>query len=123
MTLASVVPGLVTGIRGLQALRAADEALEVAEVAKTASQLGKEGEAAVREVYDIGEKEAIDINGRTRIPDGLNDEALSEVKNTRTLSYTQQLRDYNEFAQQTGRRFDLYHRPGAFESFSGPLKA
>jgi hypothetical protein len=29
----------------------------------------------------------------------------------RSLSYTQQLRDYADFAQETGRRFDLYVRP------------
>jgi hypothetical protein len=86
-----------------------------------ARQLGQEGEQAVRSVYDIGEKEAIDVAGQTRIPDGLTREALSEVKNVKSLSYTRQLRDYASFAEQTGRRFDLYVRPGTGTRLSGPL--
>jgi RHS repeat-associated protein len=122
LTLASVVPMGAIGLRGLQALHLADEALEAAEVAKTAGQLGEEGEAAVREAYDIGEKEAIDINGRTRIPDGyLRGQSISEVKNTAYQSYSQQLRDYNQFAQQNGVRFDLYTRSGG--RLSGPLES
>jgi len=41
------------------------------------------------------------------------------VKNVGSLSYTQQLRDYAQFAGETGLRFDLYVRPGA--RLSGPL--
>lgn len=92
--------------------------------AKTAGQLGKEGEAAVRAVYNIGEKPAQSIlmNGRARIPDGINELAntLSEVKNVGRLSFTRQLRDYAEYAQSQGLRFDLYTRPGA--KLSGPLE-
>lgn len=74
-------------------------------------------------MVDIGPKQAITIAGRTRIPDGLITGAggvLSEVKNVRALSYTQQLRDYAAFAQQNGFRFDLYVRPGV--RLSSPLK-
>jgi len=42
------------------------------------------------------------------------------VKNVGSLSYTQQLRDYAQFAGENGLRFDLYVRPGA--ELSGPLK-
>ncbi|MBA5689970.1 NBR1-Ig-like domain-containing protein [Rugamonas apoptosis] len=87
---------------------------------KTAGQLGREGEAAVRALYNIGEKEAILINGRTRIPDGLTQEALSEVKNVQSLSATSQLRDYLQYAESNGLRFDLYTRPDT--KLSGPLQ-
>lgn len=91
---------------------------------KTAGQLGREGESAVRAVYNIGEKPAQSIlmNGRARIPDGINPLArsLSEVKNVNSLSFTSQLRDYSGYAQGQGLRFDLYTRPST--QLSGPLK-
>jgi hypothetical protein len=55
---------------------------------------GKRGEAAVRGTHDIGDKVSININGRVRIPDGLTDSTVSEVKNVANQSFTQQLRDY-----------------------------
>jgi hypothetical protein len=82
--------------------------------------LGQAGEAAVRAAHDIGPATRIVVNGADRIPDGLTDDVLSEVKNVGSLSYKQQLRDYAQFAGETGRRFDLYVRPGA--ELSGPLK-
>jgi len=90
------------------------------EFPSTAAEKGQAGERAVRSVYDIGDKVPVDINGRVRIPDGLTDETLSEVKNVAKQSFTQQLRDYLDFAQQTGRSFDLYTRPTT--TFSGPLQ-
>lgn len=71
---------------------------------------GQAGEAWVRARYDIGDKTKIFVNGRGRIPDGITPTTVSEVKNVKTLSYTQQLRDYVEYARQTGRTFDLYVR-------------
>ncbi|QDQ26688.1 hypothetical protein FNU76_10105 [Chitinimonas arctica] len=88
--------------------------------AKTAGQLGREGEAAVRAAYEIGDKAKLTINGRTRIPDGLTADALSEVKNVDRLSFTRQLRDYLDHAQSEGLRFDLYTRPNT--TLSGPLQ-
>jgi RHS repeat-associated protein len=83
--------------------------------------VGQAGEAAVRSVADIGPKVAIDVAGRTRIPDGLNLETrvLSEVKNVGSLSYTQQLRDFAAHASANGLRFDLWVRPNT--QLSGPL--
>jgi hypothetical protein len=68
----------------------------------------------------VGRKTAIDIGGRTRIPDGLTSKALTEIKNVGRLSYTSQLRDYTNFAQQTGREFNLFVRPTT--QLSGPLQ-
>jgi hypothetical protein len=47
------------------------------------------------------------------------DNVLSEVKNVTSMSYTRQLRDFAEYSQATGRRFDLYVRPDT--RLSGPL--
>ncbi|HEY0015357.1 MAG TPA: RHS repeat-associated core domain-containing protein [Longimicrobium sp.] len=58
-----------------------------------------------------------------RIPDGLSQTTISEVKNVAKLSYSKQLRDYAEFARKTGRTFELYVRPGANGTkLSGPLQ-
>jgi hypothetical protein len=88
-----------------------------------AVQMGKRGEAYVRALRDIGPKpsKAIPMRRGDRIPDGITDGVLSEVKNVGHLSYTKQLRDYAEFAQQTNRRFDLYVRMGTNTTISGPL--
>ncbi len=51
--------------------------------------------------------------------DGLNCEAVSEVKNDGSQSYTQQLRDSVSYAQANGIRFDLYVRPDTH--LTGPL--
>jgi hypothetical protein len=91
-------------------------------VGSTAAELGQAGENAVREVYDIGDKELININGRDRIPDGINaaEETLSEVKNVANQSFTQQLRDYLAYAQQNNMDFNLFLR--ADTEVSGPLQ-
>ena len=82
-------------------------------------QVGRAGENAVRGVVDIGPKVRIRINGRTRIPDGLTGDVLTEVKNVRSLSFTRQLRDFGGFARQTRRGFDLFLRQDT--QLSGPL--
>lgn len=74
-------------------------------------QTGKAGEAAVRSAVDIGPKAPVQVAGRVRIADGMTNTTLSEVKNVRSLSYTQQLRDFTTIAQQSGREFHLYVRP------------
>lgn len=84
-----------------------------------AVRVGQAGEVAVRSAFNIGEKAAIDVAGRVRIPDGLTSTVLSEVKNVGSLSYTQQLRDFAQYAGQRGLRFDLFVRPTT--QLSGPL--
>lgn len=74
----------------------------------TARRLGIAGERAVG---ITGPKTAINVAGRTRIPDALTRTTLTEVKNVKSLSFTRQLRDYHTFSQQTGRDFILYTRP------------
>jgi RHS repeat-associated protein len=85
-----------------------------------ARQLGKQGEAAVCKVADIGPKTRIFINGRSRVPDGLiPDQSLNEVKNVAYQGWTQQLQDYAQYAQDNDLEFNLFVRPGA--GLSGPL--
>src|SRR5690606_25783782 len=85
-----------------------------------AVRMGQAGATAVRAVYEIGPQTRILINGRNRIPDGMTEKVLSEVKNTKSLSYTQQLRDFADFARQKSLDFHLYVRQGT--KLSGPLK-
>ena len=106
-----------TGGAAIRAIRAAGRLIWAARA--TPNAIGKAGEAAVRAAVDIGPKVPIQVAGRTRIPDGLTNTVLSEVKNVQSLSYTQQLRDFASFAQQTGRQFHLYVRPNT--QLSGPL--
>jgi hypothetical protein len=96
-------------------------------VVKSAEQLGQEGEAAVRAVYDIGPKVAIKVGNSTRTPDGLTLDVLSEIKNVGYQGFTSQVSDYSNIAEQTARRFDLYVRGpnalGGAARLSGPLQA
>jgi RHS repeat-associated protein len=93
---------------------------DVLERLSLARQLGGEGESAVRSLYDIGDKVQIGIDGRMRVPDGLiPGMSISEVKNVGYLSYTQQLRDFTQYANDGDLRFDLYVRPSTI--MSSPL--
>lgn len=84
-----------------------------------ARQLGWAGEDAVG---ITGPKVGIQIpgSGIMRFPDQLTSTALTEVKNVRNLSFTQQLLDYSAFAQQNGLQFNLYVRPTT--TLTGPLQ-
>jgi hypothetical protein len=82
--------------------------------------MGQAGESAVRGVANIGEKVAIRVGERVRIPDGLTNTTLTEVKNVRSLSYTRQLRDFASYAESNGLRFDLWARKAT--ELSGPLQ-
>ena len=70
--------------------------------------LGKAGEEAAGIVKNT---KTININGRNRIPDGLDMQLhLQEVKNVKVLSYTRQLKDYFGFAAQNHLKMELYIR-------------
>jgi hypothetical protein len=97
------------------------QAWRAARVMAGVAQAGREGEAAVRALEEIGPKVTISINGRVRIPDGLTDTAVNEVKNVSSLAFTRQLRDMADFAAQSGRQFNLWVPGGA--KLSGPLQA
>lgn len=116
--LLTAAPGVVQSRMALAA-KAAAGAEAVTTGGAQAVRTGQAGEAAVRAAFDIGKKEMIDVGGRMRIPDGLTNTVLSEVKNVKSLSMTSQIRDFMTYAQQNGLRFDLYVRDGA--KLSKPL--
>jgi hypothetical protein len=116
---------LVPCIGGLgEVVRAADAALDVADTFDDIYDAGKIADVATKgtpnEIGKIGEqlagidpkaKAPIQINGRTRIPDALTESTLTEVKNVKYISNTQQLRDFADYAKATGRSLELYVRP------------
>ena len=71
--------------------------------------MGKAGERMAG--INQSAKKPIQINGRTRIPDAMTDTMLTEVKNVKYVSNTQQLRDFATFANDTGRSLELWVRP------------
>ncbi|CAM3529392.1 putative Rhs family protein [Xenorhabdus nematophila ATCC 19061] len=82
--------------------------------AKWASKAGREGEAAVKSVYNIGDKRKISVGeDRYRIPDGIHtiDKTLNEVKNVKRQGLTRQLKDYSAYAQEKNLDFNLFIRP------------
>ena len=83
----------------------------VAELATTGTpnEIGKYGERLAG--IDPRAKVRIEVDGRTRIPDALTDDALIEVKNVKYISNTAQLRDFATYANDTGRKLELYVRP------------
>ena len=74
--------------------------------------------AEVRRLGQQGErltaKTRIRIPGsnRVRLPDGLTATELREVKNVKSLSYTQQMHDFVDYSRATGRQFILDVRQG-----------
>jgi Restriction endonuclease fold toxin 7 len=85
--------------------------------------VGELGEAAVRAAHYIGPKKMITMFGRSRYPDGILPAVLSEVKNVAKLSYTRQLRDYAQYAKDTGRIFDLYVRADGGTKLNSVMRA
>lgn len=105
----------------------ADNIGDASKAAKTGGagpvRVGQAGEAAVRSAYDIGPKATAVVGGRTRIFDGLNSVAVSEVKNVKYQPYSQQLKDSLAYAEANGLRFDLYVRGGSSPTnLSRPLQ-
>jgi hypothetical protein len=100
ISFSAAIPGIGWGATsarwGKRAADIADKANDARKAARggaTTVRKGQQGGAAVRAIKDIGPKKPIVVNGRRRIPDGLNRTTLTEIKNVRSLSYTQQLRD------------------------------
>ena len=105
--------GLADGFMwgGLSALAGSTVRYVRAQIATTGTPnaMGQAGERMAG--IDPTAKRPIEINGRTRIPDGLNSKQLTEVKNVKYLSNTQQLRDFAYYAKTTGRKMELFVRP------------
>lgn len=67
-----------------------------------------------------GSKTAINVGGRTRIPDRLTANFLEEVKNVKYQSLTSQLRDFNIYSQQNNLQMILHTRSNTI--LSKPLQ-
>ena len=96
---AGIIPGGKLVIRGLKG------------IAKSRA-LGKAGEEAVKEIFDIGDKVSFRIGTRLRRPDGQNDtlKTVSEVKNVVSQDFTPQLQDYLAYSMMIGFQLTLYTR-------------
>lgn len=84
--------------------------------------LGKEGEEKAG-IYKQKERiPSLSGTASCRIPDELlhDEEILREIKNVSSQSYTNQLRDFNEWAKQNGYTFILEIKSWA--KLSGPLQ-
>jgi RHS repeat-associated protein len=75
------------------------------------ARLGREGEASSGLVKNTQRIPSETGTAKYRIPDGLTDNTLSEVKNVAKQRYTKQLQDFAAYAKQSGRTFELYVRP------------
>jgi hypothetical protein len=100
--------------------RATDNAAPTVKATNSGRQPVMVGQAGERAVGLRGAKTRISIDGRIRVPDHLTRTTLVEVKNSKYLSYTRQLRDYADYARRTGKTFELYVRPTT--QLSGPLQ-
>ena len=129
-----VAPGVTGGGRISRAISKTDDVVDVAktvdrssDAVDTMSGLRKVSEIATtgspNQIGKIGEqlaginskgKTKIFINNRYRIPDKLTDDVLTEVKNVQYISNTRQLKDFADFAKQTGRSLELYVRPTTY---------
>jgi hypothetical protein len=114
-----VTAGLLPNFGGIvKAAKAVDDVSEVRERMRLVRATGMEGE---RLAGITKAKEAIEINGRTRFADELIRYLhIKEVKNVARLSFTQQLRDYLDYAKANQLRFILVMRRTTIPS--GPLK-
>lgn len=79
----------------------------------TPAELGKIGEnsSIVKKNNETFYSEIFTTKSGGRIPDGITDTHLFEVKNVKYQSYTKQLREYLEFADKKNIDFILYLRP------------
>ena len=72
---------------------------------KKPTDLGKDGERQAG--INPEEKQKIEVNNRSRVPDQLTKDELTEVKNVKKQANTRQLRDYSDFAKLTKRNKTL----------------
>jgi RHS repeat-associated protein len=81
---------------------------------------GDFGETSVRSRHDIGDKKTISDDGKRLRPDGLTETTLTEVKNVKRMSLTDQIRSYAAYARKTGRSMSLFTRSDTI--MSTPLR-
>ena len=79
---------------------------------RTVRRLGKEGMEKSGTTQTYTRIRSISGTAKYRIPDNLDDDLMTliEVKNVKSLSYTNQLRDFNLYCQEEGYKFILRTR-------------
>ncbi len=77
---------------------------------RTSQQLGRAGEVAAPIIKNTTKIESLTGTAGSRIPDELNvaQKIIGEVKNVQYQPLTNQLKDFNQYAQQNGYSFKLY---------------
>jgi RHS repeat-associated protein len=101
---------------------AASQATSASQKMETVRQLGQQGEKAANIVKNTEHIPSLSKTAAYRIPDGLDkvNKVLTEVKNVKYQGLTNQLKDFNSWAQGKGYTFILKTR--ADTVISGPLK-
>jgi RHS repeat-associated protein len=89
-------------------------------LAKTPNQLGREGMEAAGVTQNTQRIPSITQTAEYRIPDGLTNTTLTEVKNVAQQSYTAQIKDYVQYSESQGLNFELHVRKDTY--LSKPLK-
>jgi hypothetical protein len=81
--------------------------------------LGRAGEAAAGIAKNTKRIESATQTAKFRVPDGLTDKVLTEVKNVGRLNLTNQIRDFAAYADANGLGFDLVVRKTT--EFTAPM--
>jgi len=103
--------GTVEGTVALSMAPGAGATGQVANTTKSAMQLGREGMAAAGIEQNTVRIPSLTGTAQYRIPDGLTNTTLSEVKNVSQQSLTGQIKDFIQYSQQQGLNFELHVRP------------
>jgi RHS repeat-associated protein len=107
---------------GTKLIEAADKLADGASKTDLARSVGKEGEDAAGIKEPKERIESLSGTAKYRIPDELlhDEKILREIKNVKSQSYTNQLRDFNAWAKENGYEFILEVRPDT--QLSRPLQ-
>ncbi|MFP9099860.1 DUF6443 domain-containing protein [Flavobacterium sp. RHBU_24] len=114
---------LTVAVEGAEALNVVVDTEEAVVALEEGTALAKTLGVAGEEAVGItGPKVGIQIAGKIRFPDKLNQfgKVLEEVKNVKYQSFTRQLRDYSQYAQQNG--FDMILHTRSSTIISAPLQ-
>jgi hypothetical protein len=103
-----------TADNAVDAIKGGNKALD------NARMLGKAGEQASDVTKNSKRIDSITMTANYRIPDGLSDFDLIEVKNVMYQGYTNQIKDFHLYSKRYNINFTLYTR--ANTTISGPLQ-
>jgi RHS repeat-associated protein len=110
-------------IRGAKVVRTAAKAYQMSRKMAKVARLGRYGEKAARIVKNTRRIPSI-VKGRYHIPDEIDDvrKIVHEVKNTKKLGYTRQIKSFHRYAKSKGYDFHISIRKGNGTRLSKPLQ-